>query len=385
LTKARKTIEAVLRSHTCKPDELGLLRRGTMAALRCFVIGPMSGDHMATLNWLAYEVIQPLLPDGFDVKTPNLHEVGDIMNQVIRCCDRATLVVANVTGNNPNVLYEIAALDAMGLPCIPVLVVDGDAKRPGMEREEAEANRDQRIAFDRAAYRCFPIYRSASRRAETDKLMRETIANTLRKYNEGGLFENPLTNFYKIPLSSFSSAYGLARTYFLNLVEPAARGISDAFDGREEAVADSACDFGKYTEGKLQIVMPKTLDHAYRSTVDKLKKAGYIKPVSIRAPGRVVTLYEFEKQDDPRAFKWVDIPTTIASQREIVLARLGPDKGPNPEATDVYRELEAEEIDRFRKALQGRISGDSSLELRSMVRIISWDGEGDSAGFPPDL
>ena len=29
-------------------------------------------------------------------------------------------MVANLTGNNPNVLYEMAVLDAMGRACVPV-------------------------------------------------------------------------------------------------------------------------------------------------------------------------------------------------------------------------------------------------------------------------
>ena len=345
-----------------------------MAAPRCFVIGPMSGDHMATLNWLAYQVIKPLLPDGFVVQTPDLQQTGNIMNQVIRCCDRASLVVANVSENNPNVLYEVAALDAMGRACIPVQVIEHEvSKRPATPSDEA--GEDQRVAFDRAAYRCFPIHRDPSRRAETDKVLRGAIDNALEKYHAGGLFENPLTDFYHVPLSCFSSAYGLARGYFLNLVEPAVAGIVAALGRREEpgadskAFPDSACNVGRYAEGRVQIVMPRTLDQADRFTVNKIVRAGHIKPVSIPAQGRVVTLYEWAKQDDPKTFKWVDIPTTIASLREIVRARLGPNPETAPESE--FRDLEAEEIDRFRKALQGRISG-SSLELRTMVETVAW-------------
>ena len=345
-----------------------------MAAPRCFVIGPMSGDQMATLNWLAYQVIKPLLPDGFVVQTPDLQQIGNIMNQVIRCCDRATVVVANVSGNNPNVLYEVAALDAMGRACIPVQVIEHEAsKRPATPGDET--GEDQRVAFDRAAYRCFPIHRDPSRRAETDKMLRAAIGDALDKHSAGGLFENPLTDFYRVPLSCFSSAYGLARGYFLNLVEPAVAGIVAAFGRREEpgaaskAFPDSACDVSRYAGGKVQIVMPRTLDQAYRFTVDKIVRAGLIKPVGIPAQGRVVTLYEWATQDDSRTFKWVDIPTTIASLREIVRARLGPNPETAPESE--FRELEAEEIDRFRKALRGRISG-SGLELRTMVEIVDW-------------
>src|ERR1700738_906624 len=119
---------------------------------RCFVIGPMSGPHMDTLNWLAHEVVKPLLPAGLEVATPDAAQIGNIMTHVIKSCDRAHLVVANTTGNNPNVLYEIAVLDAMGRACIPVMIADA--------HEEEREGKEDRIAFDRAAYRIFRISRS---------------------------------------------------------------------------------------------------------------------------------------------------------------------------------------------------------------------------------
>src|SRR6266568_8749646 len=119
---------------------------------RCFVIGPMSGPHLKTLNWLA-DVVKPLLPADFEVATPDAPDIGHIMTHVIKSCDRAHLVVANTTGNNPNVLYEIAVLDAMGRACIPVKIADADKEKK------------DRMSFDRAAYRTFTIPRSPARRA----------------------------------------------------------------------------------------------------------------------------------------------------------------------------------------------------------------------------
>jgi hypothetical protein len=95
---------------------------------RCFVIGPMSGPHRRTLKWLALDVVKPVLPADFEVATPESSEIGNIMTHVIKSCDRAHIVIANTTGNNPNVLYEIAVLDAMGRACIPV---NSSAAKPG--------------------------------------------------------------------------------------------------------------------------------------------------------------------------------------------------------------------------------------------------------------
>jgi hypothetical protein len=354
-----------------------------MTSPRCFVIGPMSGDHMATLNWLAYDVVKSLLPDGFVVQTPDLAKPGNIMKQVVQCCDRATLVIANVTGNNPNVLYEIAALDAMGRACIPVMVIeDRIGTAAATQANEDKSNKDQRIAFDRAAYRIFNIYRSDSRRQETNQIMSDVIRNTLDQHYRGDKFDNPLTDFYGVPLSSFSSAYGLARTYFINLIVPAIGGISEAFRDKSAGnhVFDSACDFRTYRKGQVQIVMPRKLDHATRRIVQTLLDLGYFKPVTVRAYGRSVTLYEWIRQDDPTVFKWVDVPTIISSLRDVVCARLGsPD---NCEEDPEFPELSKEEIDRFQKALVGRIFGQGSRdELRPFFKSVDWI----SAGLPSDL
>ena len=103
----------------------------------------MGTGHIERLKWLAEEVLQPILGDGYAVFTPDVNELGNIMNHVIRSCDRADLVVADTTGNNPNVLYEMAILDAMGRPCIPVkFKID----------EKADA-----MPFDRAQYRYFVL------------------------------------------------------------------------------------------------------------------------------------------------------------------------------------------------------------------------------------
>src|ERR1700675_4128166 len=114
----------------------------------CFVIGPMEKGQLERLKWLAERVIQPILGDGYSVSTPDVVDLGNIMDHVIRSCDRSDLVVADTTGNNPNVLYEMAILDAMGRACIPV-------KFKLDEKVEA-------MAFDHAAYRYFVIEQEES-------------------------------------------------------------------------------------------------------------------------------------------------------------------------------------------------------------------------------
>jgi len=345
-----------------------------MAHQRCFVIGPMRGTHMDSLNWLAYDVVKPLLPTGFEVQTPDLNRPGNIMQQVIECCDRATLVIANTTGNNPNVLYEIAALDAMGRACIPVKIEEDNKEHAESDSADAavHAGHDQRIAFDRAAYRRFTIYRAADKRSETDRILRETIASVLQTYEAGGIFDNPLTEFYGVPLSSFSSAHGLARSYFLNLVEPAVKTIVESLS-QQKSPPNSSYNPATFSDGELEIVLPDKIEDANRIIVDRVQQRGHIKPITVPYRGRPLTFYEWSTQPDPVRFRWLDIPTTIVSLREIVNARLGRNHATAPQTERL--ELEQEEILRFRRALYARIMNQDDLDLREKVKFVPWPDE----------
>ena len=179
---------------------------------RCFVIGPMSGKHMDALRWLR-DNVQNILP-GWEVSTPDANEIGNIMYQVIRSCDRSDLVIANTKGNNPNVLYEIAILDALGRACIPVKIEDGSDYNALSQEKDL-------MPFDRAAYRYFTIYRPPSgRQDETDEILRGAINAALRIGESGSLYDNPATDFFGVTLSSLSPAHGLARGYYIILSGP---------------------------------------------------------------------------------------------------------------------------------------------------------------------
>ena len=111
----------------------------------CFVIGPMGGGQMTRLRRLATDVIRPLVRQhGFEVQTPDHADVGRIMDQVLLSLDQAELLVADLTGNNPNVLYELAVYHMTGRPYVTV-------------RDTARAPDGERTPFDIQAYRYVEI------------------------------------------------------------------------------------------------------------------------------------------------------------------------------------------------------------------------------------
>ena len=91
----------------------------------CFVIGPMRD--LGRLKRLSENIISPLVsPLGYTVQTPERADVGNIMDQVIDSLDRADLVVADLTGSNPNVFYELAIRHSIGRAYVTVKEETGD-------------------------------------------------------------------------------------------------------------------------------------------------------------------------------------------------------------------------------------------------------------------
>jgi nucleotide-binding STING sensor domain-containing protein len=319
----------------------------TMA--RCFVIGPMGGNNLDSLHWLA-NVVRKLLPD-WEVTTPDAHVPGNIMDHVIKSCDQADLVVANTTGNNPNVLYEIAILDALGRACIPVKIRNGNEG-------------DDLIPFDRAAYRVFNTIRTPSREDYTE--LEKAIQSTRQQKENGETYSNPITNYFGVPLSELSSAFGIARGYYVNFVQHVAPRLP------KQKAAQSAFDPRRYTERRLEILIPKRLDDVTRDSIAKLLAKNVVKQVILEVDDRKVALFEWVQQKQP-TFRWVDIPTALSTLRGNVFARLGRDADTNPDRKE-FKTIEADEIEQFRRALQRRIDTAENSMFRDMVKLTPWGG-----------
>jgi hypothetical protein len=312
---------------------------------RCFVIGPMNPGHMPKLEWLARKVVQPILqPHGYTVFTPDADDPGNIMHHVIKSCDRAQLVVADLTGNNPNVLYEMAILDAMGRACVPVKIEE--------EGEDGEPEEDK-PPFDRAAYRYFPIPHDTK---EAKKKLKGPLTEALKIRERGDLFQNPLTDYFEVPLSSFSSAFALARGYFYNLIKPVVSAVTD----------------DDWTKGPtvLECVIPQDLDRSSRGSVEKLVKSGAIVPEVLKAKGRDVKVYSWPNE---KSLVLMDIPTTMCALAETVRRRLGKGANPNPQGQD-YLEVQADEVEQFGRYLKGFIDREHAdgFEVRERVKLVPW-------------
>ena len=95
---------------------------------KCFVISPI-GDAASTIraeaDWLLKGVICPALEPEFEVERADVYPMNDVItNQVILAIKDADLIVANLTGHNPNVFYELAVAHAFERPVVPMIHSD---------------------------------------------------------------------------------------------------------------------------------------------------------------------------------------------------------------------------------------------------------------------
>jgi hypothetical protein len=193
-----------------------------------FIIGPMGrgpGDavtvptHTAVVKAAVQEIARrPAVQEivrrhglgEVTVTAPDDLQGSTIATDVFSRLDAAELVVADLSERSPNVFYELAFVDALGLPTI--LIIDE--------------------ATDVPFY--FQPRRVHRLRAITPELVMAALERQIiAAITPGGahnLFSNPLREFYDAPVVDISAAAGLAAGYYVNFVRDVIvnHGILDA-------------------------------------------------------------------------------------------------------------------------------------------------------------
>jgi len=88
-------------------------------------IGPLGGDiRVAADDFMKY-IVAPCAEElgyGKPIRADGLPEPGRITSQIIDLLNRADLVIADLSGNNANVYYELSCRHAIGKPAIHMAV-----------------------------------------------------------------------------------------------------------------------------------------------------------------------------------------------------------------------------------------------------------------------
>ena len=92
---------------------------------KCFVItpiGPANSSIRRKVDGLIDEVIEPVMKElKYKVEVSHrISESGTMTAAIIQRVYQSDLVIANLTGNNPNVMYEVALRHAAGKAIIHI-------------------------------------------------------------------------------------------------------------------------------------------------------------------------------------------------------------------------------------------------------------------------
>lgn len=91
---------------------------------KCFIITPIGNENDSIrrhIEGIIDAAIMPVMKNEYDILVAHrLFEMGSINKQVIELIYKSDLVIANLTGTNPNVMYELAFRHTLGLPVITI-------------------------------------------------------------------------------------------------------------------------------------------------------------------------------------------------------------------------------------------------------------------------
>lgn len=167
----------------------------------------------------------------------------------------------------------------------------------------------------------------------------------MKAWQDGDLIENPITDYFGVPLNSMSSAYEIARSYYRNLVVPCFEG--KIIDGPNFALEKES----QIIDRKMICIIPRNLEQITRSEIDNLVMEKIFISVSLKTSGREISTYVLSNEIIPDAGSIiVDIHITLASLRKNIFARLDKAVNLNPSSPE-YQEIQLDEISKFKHHL----------------------------------
>jgi hypothetical protein len=307
----------------------------------CFIIGPMKD--MPRLIAFRDDIIKPILePLGFHVNTPESGDIGNVMRQVLLRLEQADILIADITGNNPNVMYELGVYHSFGKPYV---IIKEDIP-------EADATA---TAFDIAEYRFHAV--NFSKPADAIKKLSPLLTGIIDRIDTTDWFGNPVTDFYDSPIAEIPTAIGLFKNYRKNFIDILAPRIFQKNDNNEfEAEiqeqtkeADRSIQKTWSREERetvsIEILIPAKLNMTTHTFIGGLKNAGKIdlRTASMATKTRP---FSFSFRVNEKGEKVItDIPTILSPLNESITQRR---KSQQRYFSNVEWEvLEQQELERF--------------------------------------
>jgi hypothetical protein len=148
----------------------------------CFFIAPIGkeGSPIRSRSDGVRDLIVKEAANTYDLETrraDDVDEPGQITGQIIQHCLKARMCVADLTGGNPNVYYELSVRDGAQLPVVLIAEVDTDLP--------FDVSQSRVIFFDHGDF-------GSGVRAREE--VKDQIGVALERLEEGVPADNPISN-----------------------------------------------------------------------------------------------------------------------------------------------------------------------------------------------
>jgi hypothetical protein len=252
-------------------------------------------------------------------------------------------VIADATDDDQNVTYELTVAQGIGTP--DVVFVEPGRQRPNMPFTAVELDlRDPARARETLTARLLAV-----------RAVFEALGETATS--------NPITDFFRAPLTQVSAANALSLGYYLNFVRPVGRELLAAAAGIPTRISVGGADLDADTTARvsLTVVVPDRLLQANDGYIDRhIRVAGRAVPAEVHGRGwsRPRTMMALPQPDEGGVTHLLDVfPTTTATLIEAIDQRLGI-TDPAKRSVSAWPAIERKEIDRFASGLVRRIRND---------------------------
>ncbi|MGW2095852.1 trypsin-like peptidase domain-containing protein [Promicromonospora sukumoe] len=332
----------------------GLSRQGT-----CVLVQSADGDARRRAA-LRDDVVVPVLRElGLELYES---QPGDTAEEDLRQLEDAAVVLADISHEDPGVTYELGVAQALGVP--DVVIVD-TAHRPG------GASMFQVLELDTS-----DPAGSRERLAERLVDVRSVFATLGRADSD-----NPLTSYFRTPLTQISAANALSLGYLKNFVRPVSqilRRLRHDPGSAHLTVGGRRLKPAQIATVTLTVVLPEHLSWAQDDFIAR----------EIAETGHIVDAVLDDNLSRPRSMKalpprrgeplrLLDVfPTTMSAMSDTIeqrVAHLGVGGEETARLRTARDELEAKEIDRFHLRLLDRVRQDTEREsgrlMRDVVRV----------------
>lgn len=251
------------------PEENEKVPAGETDALSCFVVSAfgVNTEEKKRYEQVLRHLVQKALGERFRVvRADEIDDEGLITNQIIEHLIEDDLVVADLTGLNPNVFYEVAVRHAAGKPIVHLIT------------------RGQEIPFDVANMRAVPY---ALDDPDALEFAQEDLARKVKAIERGGwrAAPNPITAARRVALLQESeqpeikeagdilAAVGELRDEIRSLSRRLNQGETQADPQLERAVIDAVSENDPITAEDLRRHLPPLTIMELAELLSKLLKA----------------------------------------------------------------------------------------------------------------